>query len=465
MTRIAYLLITDTPLTTYGDGPIPEGNLYTRDVLKGTLQLLGCKPRHAYRLSDLVFLKVEEHMFGADRRRARSLWRLHPRGTGSFWLSMPRSAFTRIVMESLAGVVYKGSLADDLKVATSLSEKRRSVTVLLCGTSGTGKSTLASLLATRLNITTVISTDSIRQMMRNFSTPQDDPLLFASTYQTADSFDGKRTVGLEGLSETKRALKGYKAQSEMVMENLERLITQSENRRESMVVEGVHLSLNFVVRLMKTHSSVVPFLVFISNEMKHRERFAVRSKYMTTDPTRNRYVKHMKNIRTIQDYLTKKADKHLIPKVDNTNVDRSVALIHSTIFGCVKRMTKGDAMLDVGTNTVKVVHAEFLSVRDGMTWRGKDILEVIRSKSLECECLPSTSNSTFSVPSMEDAGKDRSDDSYAVSSEERVMSSDPDDEPGSDWENSSNEGCHGAAEHNTECGSVWESTDMEDHED
>ena len=37
-------------------------------------------------------------------------------------------------------------------------ERRSSVAVLLCGTSGTGKSTLASLLAARLGITTLLST-------------------------------------------------------------------------------------------------------------------------------------------------------------------------------------------------------------------------------------------------------------------------------------------------------------------
>ncbi len=42
-----------------------------------------------------------------------------------------------------------------------------------------------------------------------------------------------------------------------------RLIGGFEARRESVVVEGVHLSLNLVVRLMETHSSVVPFLLHI----------------------------------------------------------------------------------------------------------------------------------------------------------------------------------------------------------
>jgi len=38
----------------------------------------------------------------------------------------------------------------------------------LGGCSGTGKSTVASLLAARLGISTVLSTDSIRHIMRNF---------------------------------------------------------------------------------------------------------------------------------------------------------------------------------------------------------------------------------------------------------------------------------------------------------
>ena len=44
----------------------------------------------------------------------------------------------------------------------SVQERRRSICILLAGTSGTGKSTLAGLLASRLGITTLVSTDSVR---------------------------------------------------------------------------------------------------------------------------------------------------------------------------------------------------------------------------------------------------------------------------------------------------------------
>jgi hypothetical protein len=57
---------------------------------------------------------------------------------------------------------------EDFRIACALREQRASVAVLLCGTSGTGKSTLAALLAARLGISTVVSTDSIRHMLRRW---------------------------------------------------------------------------------------------------------------------------------------------------------------------------------------------------------------------------------------------------------------------------------------------------------
>jgi 2-phosphoglycerate kinase len=49
-----------------------------------------------------------------------------------------------------------------------LMQSKINVIILLAGTSGTGKSTLASLVGARFGIQTVLSTDSIRHVMRNF---------------------------------------------------------------------------------------------------------------------------------------------------------------------------------------------------------------------------------------------------------------------------------------------------------
>ncbi|CAK9227463.1 unnamed protein product [Sphagnum troendelagicum] len=55
--------------------------------------------------------------------------------------------------------------------------------------------------------------------------------------------------------------------------------------------------------LMKKHPSIIPFVVYIANDEKHMERFAVCAKYMTLDPMKTNMFKYICNIQTIQVYL------------------------------------------------------------------------------------------------------------------------------------------------------------------
>ncbi|XP_040862959.1 P-loop NTPase domain-containing protein LPA1 homolog 1 isoform X3 [Glycine max] len=303
-----------------------------------------------------------------------------------------------------------------------IRERKESVTVLLCGTSGCGKSTLSALLGSRLGITTVVSTDSIRHMMRSFANEKENPLLWASTYHAGECLDpvavaeakarrkAKKLAGVshsvskedvteghnssksdvrtlemssgptELLSPKQMAIEGFKAQSEMVIDSLDRLITAWEERKESVVVEGVHLSLNFVMGLMKKHPSIIPFMIHITNEDKHLERFAVRAKYMTLDPAKNKYVKYIRNIRTIQEYLCKRAEKHLVPQINNTNVDKSVAAIHATVFSCLRRREVGEQLYDPVRNTVTVVYEEYRNQCAANSLSSKGMFQLIQRK-------------------------------------------------------------------------------------
>ncbi|KAJ4827124.1 hypothetical protein Tsubulata_002473 [Turnera subulata] len=259
-------------------------------------------------------------------------------------------------------------------------------------------------------------------MMRSFVDEKENPLLWASTYHAGEYLDpvavaeakakrkAKKLKGIrsshqkdgvskglgsgkadnqaqdagsgkaELISPKQMAVEGYKAQSEMVIDSLDRLITAWEERKESVVVEGVHLSLNFVMGLMKKHPSIVPFMIYITNEEKHLERFAVRAKYMTLDPAKNKYVKYIRNIRTIQDYLCKRADKHLVPKINNTNVDKSVAAIHATLFSCLRRRQAGEQLYDPTTNTVALVDEEYRNQCAANSLSSKGMFQLIQRK-------------------------------------------------------------------------------------
>ncbi|KAL3518415.1 hypothetical protein ACH5RR_021004 [Cinchona calisaya] len=431
---------------------------YTRSVLQSTLQLMGCKPRHAFKISQRVFEMIRSGHVGENLgtcvtvipRLGDSKVHSHQEDDGysaalnnaigvthnvlkddnsnnqpfelykkRTTIAIKREIFLDVVCDALAEYKYVGpNQRADLELACRIRERKVSVTVLLCGTSGCGKSTLSALLASRLGITTVISTDSIRHMMRSFVDEKQNPLLWASTYHAGEYLDpvavaeakdkkkAKKSAGIstpplakddvfdgsairkspfEGNSGTtdlispkQMAVEGFKAQSEMVIDSLDRLITAWEERKESVVVEGVHLSLNFVMGLMKKHPSIIPFMIYISNEEKHLERFAVRAKYMTLDPAKNKYVKYIRNIRTIQEYLCNRADKHLVPKINNTNVDKSVAAIHATVFSCLRRCEVGDQLYDSITNTVAVVAEEYRNQCAANSLSSKGMFQLIQ---------------------------------------------------------------------------------------
>lgn len=432
---------------------------YTRSVLQSALQLMGCKARHAFKISKRVFelVKIQSSsdsaarmgIFGADMSYIGSKIKGstsvdnfsvkaqlntnsavdHDAGSKSqssesykrsTTMVIGRDKFLDVVCNALSEYKYVGpNQREDLILACRIRERKESVTILLCGTSGCGKSTLSSLLGSRLGITTVVSTDSIRHMMRSFVDEKQNPLLWASTYHAGEYLDpvavaeakAKRkakeagitsSLSKDGLSDIvqtgksdnlklepgsnnselispkQMAIEGFKAQSEMVIESLDRLITAWEERKESVIVEGVHLSLNFVMGLMKKHPSIIPFMVYITNEDKHLERFAVRAKYMTLDPNKNKYVKYIRNIRTIQEYLCHRADKHLVPKINNTNVDKSVAAIHATLFSCLRRREAGEQLYDPITNTVDTVYEEYTKQCAADSVSSKGMFQLIR---------------------------------------------------------------------------------------
>ncbi|KAK3205938.1 hypothetical protein Dsin_019984 [Dipteronia sinensis] len=459
--KVLYIVVVDDDDSEIKGLIAKDSFRYTRSILQSTLQLMGCKARHAFKISQRVFEMIRSQNYihalhhrgtetpGSDPSKGNFENEdsisfgdgLHKAEEGKDLLSetgdgsMPfelykrrttvvvgREAFLDVVCDALAEYKYVGhNQRADLVLACRIRERKESVTVLLCGTSGCGKSTLSALLGSRLGITTVISTDSIRHMMRSFVDEKQNPLLWASTYHAGEFLDpvavaeakakkkarklagtavsvpkdevsstsmtGKSTthpeVGsstTEMISPKRMAIEGYKAQSEMVMDSLDRLITRWEERKESVVVEGVHLSLNFVMGLMKKHPSILPFMIYITNEDKHLERFAVRAKYMTLDPAKNKYVKYIRNIRTIQEYLCKRADKHLVPKINNTNVDKSVAAIHASVFSCLRRREAGEQLYDPTTNTVTVVDEEYRNQCAANSLSSKGMFQLIQRK-------------------------------------------------------------------------------------
>lgn len=64
---------------------------------------------------------------------------------------------------------------------------------------------MALLVAKKMGITTVFSTDTIRHIMRNSTTPEENPILFASTYEAGKFIkneEHEKSVKLDKLEAT-----------------------------------------------------------------------------------------------------------------------------------------------------------------------------------------------------------------------------------------------------------------------
>lgn len=119
---ISYLLVTKGVDLQLVEG----GARYTRDSVRSVLQLLGVKPRHAYKVAAAVFNRVNtllpELQKPAHRRAdgVSSSWAVWPHNPedSTVFVSLPRSEFLQLINSCLTECKYKyAPTPDELKVA------------------------------------------------------------------------------------------------------------------------------------------------------------------------------------------------------------------------------------------------------------------------------------------------------------------------------------------------------------
>ena len=235
--------------------------------------------------------------------------------------------------------------------------------------------------------------------MRNFLSAEDYPVLFASTYEAGTKI--KMTEETKDLSPKKRTLKGYLEQARLVQERLLPVIASFQKKNESLVVEGVHLTPDFMIKVMAKYGNCIPFVISIGNESKHKERFAIRSKYMTLEKNLNKYVANFASIRYIHKHLVKKADEYLVPKIDNTNVDKSIGIIHKTILRCLRKIAlKNLPLYSKETKKARLLHETFNRVTKNV-WSSKAVKEYIEAKANKSPLMTNFLKTAANIDNLE----------------------------------------------------------------
>ncbi|MEM9302073.1 MAG: AAA family ATPase [Pseudomonadota bacterium] len=215
----------------------------------------------------------------------------------------------------------------------------RPLLILIGGTAGCGKSTIATELATRLNIVRSVSTDMLREVMRFLLPERLVPSIFKSSFvawQTLPSSpDGNGNGNSQQLLE-----EGYLAQAQLVKQANEAVIRRALREHVPLILEGVHVYPGMLDDIeLGDEVIVVPIMLATLKRKQLRRRIQGRS----GDAPRRRADRYLDNFDAIwglQSFLLSEADRRGDPIISN---DEKSVTIQQIMRVIVDRIDEADA--------------------------------------------------------------------------------------------------------------------------
>ena len=206
--------------------------------------------------------------------------------------------------------------------------------VLVGGITGTGKSTLTTELAYRLNIVRTQSTDMMREIVRCYLPPKKSPTLGYS------SFEAWRGLTRESESASKAAqaevVRGFMSQFELVKHGLQATIARAVKETHDLIVDGVHvLPSRLDLDVRPDQAIVIPLMLVVPNKKTLAKRLKRRAREQP-ERTSSRYLRQLDQIWFLQSFLVAEAEENNIPLIINSDIDDAM---HQLLMQISKAVT------------------------------------------------------------------------------------------------------------------------------
>jgi 2-phosphoglycerate kinase len=289
-----HLIPMTADITIEGKG---QGQPFSKGVLSQSLLAAAIDPNDAFDVSRAIERELV-------RRNVRAI---------------DRKELRRLAFETLSRVIGPEA-GERYLVWRRFEGLERPVILLLGGAAGTGKTALALEVAHRLGIGRVLSSDSIRQIMRLMLSKELAPALHGSSYDAYKLF-APEVLGNDPVIE------GFRAQANLVSVGIRASIDRAVSENASTVIDGVSLVPGLIPLEAYEDIAHVVFLVVATLDPEvYASRFAARAEEQHQRPAHH-YLEHLDAILRIQDDFLESAERHGVPIVDNESFDRAVLLI------------------------------------------------------------------------------------------------------------------------------------------
>lgn len=269
---------------------------YSKGLMASQVMVTGLSPVRAYQVAEAIEGRLGE--LGGPSVTSAALDRL-----------------TLEVLEEVAGERYAKNYVRWREVeALDIP-----LVLLIGGTTGVGKSTIATQLAARLGIVRVVASDAVREVMRAMFSRELMPSLHASSFEAGSAL--REPPGRES------AVVGFREQTSSVVVGLQALVERAALEGTDIVLEGAHIVPGFLdLTAWEERILAVPVVITVEDEDVHRSHFVARWADQEGRPA-SRYLEGFENIRRIQRYIKSQALSHGVPVVPNYDFDRSLAAV------------------------------------------------------------------------------------------------------------------------------------------
>ncbi len=196
----------------------------------------------------------------------------------------------------------------------------RPLVLLIGGTTGTGKSTVATRTAHALDIVRTQSTDMLREVMRMMVPERLVPALHTSSFRAWEALPatGQGAPGEEALIE------GYVRQAELLAVAGEAVLRRAVTERVSVILEGVHAHPTFLADAAATDNDAIVVRVMLAvlrpNELERRIRGRGRK---ARARRAKRYLEHFEGIWRLQSHLLAEAEASGVPIIVNDDLEHA----------------------------------------------------------------------------------------------------------------------------------------------